>query len=735
MRIKSVEIRRFRSVGSSTMKGCGGLNILIGKNNAGKSNLLGAIELMISHFNRGALAAKWPTRRPQGDFTDRDDSRNIEIGLQFELPPSLNEELRAKIVDEAPHLAKAIEQIKEQHSVSFVLNGARQEEHYFLFIKHICVGTLKADANTIGIAGINLLTLTQAVAFELYTTQVALEEVREDASQLDRIFGLSGPRLEFLFQGENRERAPVSAYLASMIGSQLGFGLRQQVDALQTKVNSMDDFRSGVSQLREQAQVKINALTGQKTRGSMSAFAGDVQTPPKYVPWLLQQYGAIPFLHLRETRAQIGREEAASLLSLKVRRGGPERLAIFQRTVRDLMGVSVDAFEPEGIRREAGGAEIDVDNFLVEANGSGIREALRLILDLELKSPKLVLIEEPESHLHPGLARVMANYLRRKSQEVQAFVTTHSTEFVDTASFENAYLVSRGADKKTVCDSLSATDASLRIPTELGLRLSTVFMYERLIFVEGATDETILSILAANLNLDLPRSNVGFVHMKGVRNFAHFAAEGTLELLSRRRVKLWFIADRDERDDLEVQRMVERLGGRAELVVLTKRELENYLAVSKPLEAFIAERTRKEVAPPDENAVSLALDAVAQTLKQEVVRLKLEDRLLKPIFLHTRESKGTPIKERLDGAIAEANNRLSLLDTELTEIEQSVEGSSAQELLEIVPGTLLLEGVCKKFEVSYSKAGGDGDRLARFLTPDQIAPEIRGVLTHICVDE
>src|SRR5208282_3018444 len=111
-----------------------------------------------------------------------------------------------------------------------------------------------------------------------------------------------------------------------------------------------------------------------------------------------------------------------------------------------------------------------------------------------LKSPKLVLIEEPESHLHPGLARVMANYLRRKSQEVQAFVTTHSTEFVDTASFENAYLVSRGADKKTVCDSLSATDASLRIPTELGLRLSTVFMYERLIFVEGATDETILSI-------------------------------------------------------------------------------------------------------------------------------------------------------------------------------------------------------------------------------------------------
>jgi hypothetical protein len=184
-----------------------------------------------------------------------------------------------------------------------------------------------------------------------------------------------------------------------------------------------------------------------------------------------------------------------------------------------------------------------------------------------------------------------------------------------------------------------------------------------------------------------------------------------------------------------VQRMVKRLDGRAELVVLTKRELENYLAVSKALQAFIADRTKTGVEPPDENSVSLAIDTVAQTLKPEVVRLKLEDRLLKPIFLHTRESKGTPIKERLDRAIDEANDRLSRLDRELKEIEQSVEGSSASELLDIVPGTLLLEGVCKKFGVSYSKPGGDGDRLARHLSEDQIAPEIRGILKHICVDE
>ncbi|MGH9762848.1 MAG: AAA family ATPase [Blastocatellia bacterium] len=732
MRIDSVEIRRFRSVGSATMKRCGSLNILIGKNNAGKSNLLAAIELVIHHFNGGALAAKWSNQRPRGDFTDRDDSQNIEIGLQFELTPSLNEDLRAKMIDEAPHLDKSIEQIKEVHSVSFVLNGARQDEHYFLFIKNVYAGKLKSDTNAIGIDGLNLLTLSQPVAYELYTLQMQLEQLHESVTNFDR---LTEARLEFMFPAEGRPRPPLSAYLPSIMGAPFRPEILHQVDALGASANNINDFRSGIARLREQAQTSIRDLIGQKTQGSMTAFAGEVQTTPNYILWLLRQYGAIPLLHLRETRAQIGREEAATLLSLKVRRGGPERLAIIQQTVRDLMGVSVDAFEAEGGRKDASAAEIDVDNFLVEANGSGIREALRLILDLELKSPKLALIEEPESHLHPGLARVMANYLRRKSQDIQLFVTTHSTEFIDTASFENAYLVSRGADKKTICDSLSAADAALRIPAELGLRLSTVFMYDRLIFVEGATDETILSILAEKLTLDLPRSNVGFVHMKGVRNFAHFAAEGTLDLLSRRRVRLWFVADRDERDDLEVQRMVERLEGHAALVVLKKRELENYLVDPKALEAFIAERIRRGVAAPDENKIQEAIDEVAQSLKPEVIRLKLEDRLLKPIFLHTRESKGKSINERLSEAIAESNERLSRLGAELKQINESVDGSRGSELLQIVPGTELLEEVCKKFEVSYSKAGGDGDRLARLLSPDRIEPEIRDVLKEICAAE
>ena len=55
--------------------------------------------------------------------------------------------------------------------------------------------------------------------------------------------------------------------------------------------------------------------------------------------------------------------------------------------------MDVDAFQARDRTGERT-AEMDVDNFLVEANGAGIRESLRFILDLELKNTSLLLLEE-----------------------------------------------------------------------------------------------------------------------------------------------------------------------------------------------------------------------------------------------------------------------------------------------------------------------------------------------------
>ena len=85
------------------------------------------------------------------------------------------------------------------------------------------------------------------------------------------------------------------------------------------------------------AREKIEALEHRETEGIIRAFAGSTKLPPLYETWLMREYGSVPMLNLKESREPIGREEAEALLTLKVTRGGPERLLNVQKTVKSLL--------------------------------------------------------------------------------------------------------------------------------------------------------------------------------------------------------------------------------------------------------------------------------------------------------------------------------------------------------------------------------------------------------------
>jgi len=507
------------------------------------------------------------------------------------------------------------------------------------------------------------------------------------------------------------------------------------VDDLFNKRSSKAEVEAGIAGIKIDLTKEIQDLDEAEFVSPITTFSGTAKSVPSYVSWLMQNISNGRVVSFKEVRKSVGREEASQLLDLKLRRGGTQSLARIQETVRSLLGVEVDAFEsdqsfPARRGRTAGGAEMDIDDFLVEANGAGIREALRIILDLELGNPVLATVEEPEVHLHPGLERVVHRYLVDKSRDMQLFVATHSANFLDATTRQNVYLVSRNKGSTSKVEKVASENDLLAMSHEIGLKPSTVLMFDRLVFVEGPSDEGIITEIARKLNLDMASENATFVQMAGSTGFNHFAADATIDLLSRRRIRMWFIIDSDERSEQEITKMVERIGDRARVIVLKRRELENYLLDPDAVAALLIEKsqsTGEKLNSINLSELEEAIAKAADELLDRTVQLSLEKKLLRPIYA---KYGGETVVEKLEKMAEAAAARIGDAQRVEDEVRRSLSENWAREAKLKAPGSEILDSVFRTFGLRYSKTK-DGPRLAKGLDADRVDRELSTMLAEV----
>ena len=76
----------------------------------------------------------------------------------------------------------------------------------------------------------------------------------------------------------------------------------------------------------------------------------------------------------------------------------------------------------------------------------GTLNILSMIIALYFEPNKIIIIEEPERHLHPFLLSKVVEMMKDASKDKQIIITTHNPEIVKYAGIENLYLISRGSD-------------------------------------------------------------------------------------------------------------------------------------------------------------------------------------------------------------------------------------------------------------------------------------------------
>ncbi|MEK5377580.1 ATP-dependent nuclease [Paenibacillus sp. FSL P2-0173] len=160
-------------------------------------------------------------------------------------------------------------------------------------------------------------------------------------------------------------------------------------------------------------------------------------------------------------------------------------------------------------------------------------------------------IEEPEAHLHPAMQYQFLKFLKKNKTDKkvrQIFVTTHSTHITSSVSLDELICLHNESGKTSIGypGRVFPTDENSKryVQRFLDATKSDMLFAQRVIFVEGLAEQLLLSILANYEGISLEEKHIAIINVGG-RYFEHFLYLFDRENPYALNKKVAFLTDRD----------------------------------------------------------------------------------------------------------------------------------------------------------------------------------------------
>jgi predicted ATPase len=150
----------------------------------------------------------------------------------------------------------------------------------------------------------------------------------------------------------------------------------------------------------------------------------------------------------------------------------------------------------------------------------GTRSLVAIVAKVVLAKPgSWVCIEEPETYLHPKAQLGLFHFLRDEAKGKRIYVATHSTAIAASCPLSSLFIVQRDADKATVAMAVTPKD-TLEVIEQLGVKPSFSFEADAIVFVEQADHVPIFEAWAKKFDFHI---NVQFLDAEGACTLHYFA--------------------------------------------------------------------------------------------------------------------------------------------------------------------------------------------------------------------
>lgn len=222
------------------------------------------------------------------------------------------------------------------------------------------------------------------------------------------------------------------------------------------------------------------------------------------------------------------------------------------------------------------------DRHSMNARSEGFKQFISLILSLSIEtkefnqSKRLIIIDEPENHLHPSGIRDLSQELISIGENNYLFVSTHSPYMIDHKNKERHIIIKKdnyaNTIKKEIKEEIDLRDDEV-LSQAFGMNVYKDLLNPKRLLVEGASDKIILSKLFKAEN-----QNYGITNGKGT-NIVNIAS-----LFNDDNISILVLVDDDE-DGKKYKKDILKIKGVYENTnVFTLRDLVGDMASNGTIE-------------------------------------------------------------------------------------------------------------------------------------------------------